>query len=203
MVKIVYLPGPRTFVPPDAQFKFWQAIHEKLGRPKRGTEKLFSELTGLDYGVLRQWISKPIIPFLFAEFVALWLNTTVEGLMELGVRITTQTRRKRGYVKETLTGRKIPVENIPLKAPDPEILSDPHFRYVAWMLVSKGFKIECSTETLGNNQSLDFSSLSTEEEARFILYQKRMDTRALELIQKYTLRDMEMFSPLSDCLSES
>lgn len=203
MIQIVTELRARTFVPPDTQFKFWQAVHERVGKPRRGTEKLFSELTGLDYGVLRQWISKPIIPFLFAEFVAVWLDTTVEGLMELGVRITTQIRRKRGCVKESITGRRIPVKNTPLKAPNSEILNDPHFRYVAWMLDSKGFLIEYGTEALGKNRLLNFQNLSAEEEVRFTLYHKMMESRIQELIQKYTSRDVEMFSHLPGYLNES
>lgn len=123
----------RAFTPPEASIWFLQAIITRMGekgesggRKRRGAIKRLADETGLDYTMLRCWIHKPIIPYLFADFLAFWLGVTLEDLMRMGVRLTLQTRKSKNTSK------------IRIKGPTAEAYEDPRFLAIVGLLQSIG-----------------------------------------------------------------
>ncbi len=107
-----------------------QKISEKVGNPKTGALLKFAKLTGLSYETLRKWITRPVIPFLLAEFLVIWLDVKLEDLREWGIQISTQTRKSRDVSGITI-----------LKIPNLSYLSDKRFICVVTVLNHKGYRI--------------------------------------------------------------
>ena len=98
-----------------------------------GAELEFSNKTGFPYLTLRQWVSRPIIPFLFAELIALWPETDMADMMSWGVQITPQVRRARVFSKQNQLAI--------LRVPTPESVQDEYVGLLAAALITKGYQV--------------------------------------------------------------
>jgi hypothetical protein len=104
-----------------------------LGHTIQGCERAFANATGLSYVSIRQWVSKPIIPFLLAEFVAAWIGVSLAELMSWGVQVTLQARKNFQYTI--------------IVAPNSEVIKDSHFLLIAGLLGAKDYAMVYRSES--------------------------------------------------------
>ncbi len=164
----------RVFTPPDAGEKLKARIKARMGNPTVGAEKKFAQVTGLPYGSLRQWISRPIIPFLLAEFIAVWLRVDLRTMMNWGVRITVQMRRN----------------SIVLKAPDLKILQDESFQLIADLIEMDGYSIVYESDS-GKKTCVPSAKLPEGSNIQRAYYEAKDVAR--QLVEEYTILDTKNY----------
>lgn len=177
------LPGKkgRIFTPPGAGKAFKEKIiNRMLCKPTRAL-KQFADDTGLDHESLRKWTNLPIIPFMLAEFVAIWLNLTLEQLMELGVRLTLQQREL----------------DLELRAPNFKTFEGIRFRTVAGVLQVKGCRIIKIVEGQGRGRGLMEPILLMEpifeHRVERNLQIQSMEDQARRLIEEFAEKDIRAY----------
>lgn len=179
LIHVVEIDTPqkgRVFTPPGAGAKLKAKIKARMGNPTRGCEKIFAEATGLSYGIIRQWVHEPIIPFLLAEFVAFWLEMSLDEMMDLvGVRITPQMRKN-----STI-----------LKAPSLEILQNQRFQLIATLLQKDGYTVIHQTKK-GEKTCVPEATLPGTKDA-LMVYQE-LKQQAREIAAKYLVADLDASS---------
>ena len=72
-----------------------KTANEVFGPQKKGHQAKFSDLTGIPYCTLRQWIKVPVIPQIFIDFLSLWFGVSVDDMLTYGIVSTPQLRRRK------------------------------------------------------------------------------------------------------------